>query len=421
MATTLTRVYIAALAGTAIYDPNGDRVGRVSDVVAHARDHPSGSQLRPRVVGIVAELHAFRRIFIPMGRVTSIDPGRVVLSTGTLNLRKFSSRPGETMVIGELLDRVITVDISEGPAVQAETVDIAMELDRDEYWYLCRVAARQRASRFARRAQLRELDWKDVSGLLERDDDAQGAASLLSATENLRPADLANMMQDLPIHRRRALTEALDDDRLADVVEELPEAHQMELVRSLSQERAADVLTEMDPDDAADVLNNLGSSEKRTLLELMGPEDAGPVQRLLRYAPGIAGAIMTSEPIILPPDATVAHALASIRHAPEPPAIAAQVFVTRSPTATPTGPYLGVAHFQRLLREPPSALLATCIDTDIDPIDPHLSLADVTRRLATYDLVALAVVSSGRLIGAVTVDDVLDHLLPSDWRGSHHA
>ncbi len=355
-----------------------------------------------------------------MGRVTSIDSGRVVLSTGTLNLRKFSSRPGETMVIGQLLDKSISIDTAEQRPVTAETVDIAMEPDRAGDWYLCRVAARQRTSRFTRRGQLRQLEWGQVSGLLDSDEE-QGAASLLSATENLRPADLANMVQDLPLRRRHALAAALSDERLADVIEELPEDHQVELVHSLSQERASDVLTEMDPDDAADVLNNLAVNEKRVLLELMGPDDAGPIEQLLKYPPGIAGAIMTSEPIILPPDATVAHALASIRYAPEPPAIAAQVFVTRSPTATPTGPYLGVAHFQRLLREPPSALLATCIDTDIDPIDPHLPLVDVTRRLATYDLVALAVVSGGKLIGAVTVDDVLDHLLPSDWRGSHHA
>jgi Mg/Co/Ni transporter MgtE len=97
--------------------------------------------------------------------------------------------------------------------------------------------------------------------------------------------------------------------------------------------------------------------------------------------------------------------------------VAAQVFVSRAPMATPTGRYLGVAHFQRLLREPPADLLGGVIDSDIDPLRPETPLIEITRRMATYDLVALPVVdASGRLLGAVTVDDVLDHSLPEDWR-----
>jgi Mg/Co/Ni transporter MgtE len=84
--------------------------------------------------------------------------------------------------------------------------------------------------------------------------------------------------------------------------------------------------------------------------------------------------------------------------------------------ATPTGRYLGVVHFQPLLREPPSALLGGVVDNDIDPLEPGTPLAEITRRMATYNLVCMPVVESDRLVGAVTVDDVLDHLLPTDWR-----
>jgi Mg/Co/Ni transporter MgtE len=138
---------------------------------------------------------------------------------------------------------------------------------------------------------------------------------------------------------------------------------------------------------------------------------------LLHYLPDTAGAVMTSEPIILTPDATVAEALARIREPQLSPAVAAGVFVARAPMATPTGRYLGVVHFQRLLREPPAALLGGVVDNDIGPLDPGTPLAEITRRMATYNLVSVAVVDAlGRLVGAVTVDDVLDHLLPRDWR-----
>jgi Mg/Co/Ni transporter MgtE len=127
--------------------------------------------------------------------------------------------------------------------------------------------------------------------------------------------------------------------------------------------------------------------------------------------------MMTTEPVILPPDATVAEALARIRDPELTPALAAQVYVCRPPTDTPTGKFLGIAHIQRLLREPPSTLVSGIADSDIDPLGPNVPLHEVTSYLATYNLVAVPVVDDAdHLLGAVTVDDVLDHLLPEDWR-----
>jgi Mg/Co/Ni transporter MgtE len=145
------------------------------------------------------------------------------------------------------------------------------------------------------------------------------------------------------------------------------------------------------------------------------------VRQLLVYSDDTAGGLMTSEPVILGPGTTVAEALARIRHSDLHPSLAAQVYVVRPPYETPTGRYLGTAHFQRLLREPPSTLISACIDTDIDPLAAEVPLAEVTRHLASYNLVAVPVVDSEqRLIGAVTVDDVLDHVLPANWRADHH-
>jgi Mg/Co/Ni transporter MgtE len=127
--------------------------------------------------------------------------------------------------------------------------------------------------------------------------------------------------------------------------------------------------------------------------------------------------VMTSEPVILTPDASVAEALARIRNAELSPVIAAQVFVARAPNATPTGRYLGMVHFQRLLREPPASMVGALVDSGIEPLRTDTGLTEITRRMATYDLVAMPVVdSANRLLGAVTVDDVLDHSLPRDWR-----
>jgi CBS domain-containing protein len=397
------------MARLAVFDPNGDQVGRVRDAVARWR---SGG-LPPRVVGLVAEMPVRRRIFLPIGRVTSIDANAVMLGTGTLNLRRFEKRPGELLVLEDLVDRQVTIKESGRPA---GLVDVAMEADRLGNWSLSRVAVREYTGRLSRRGRMHQLEWSEVSGLVETADQ-QGAAGLLAVLDNLRPADLANVLQDLSDDRRFQVAAALDDERLADVLEELPEHDQIEILAALKPERAADVLEEMDPDDAADLLAELPQPEQEVLLDLMEPQEASPVRQLLAYSPGTAGSVMTSEPIIMTPDATVAEALARIREPQLSPAVAAGVFVTRAPMATPTGRYLGVVHFQRLLREPPASLLGGVVDNDIDPLTPSTSLTEITERMATYNLVCMPVVdSSDRLVGAVTVDDVLDHLLPRDWR-----
>ncbi|MFD6259811.1 magnesium transporter MgtE N-terminal domain-containing protein [Micromonospora chalcea] len=405
---TPNRVYLARLAGVAVFDPNGDQVGRVRDAVARMR----ATQRPPEVVGLVAEMPMRRRIFLSINRITSIDPDGVVLGSGTLNLRRFEKRPNELLVLQELLDRRVQVEGGRAGSV----VDVAMECSRGGEWTLSRVAVREHTGRLTRRGHLHQVDWDRVHGLGAVGDN-RGTANLLAILEDLRPADLANALQDLPDARRNEVAAALDDERLADVLGELPEHDQVEILAALDRQRAADVLEEMEPDDAADLLNELPPPEQDVLLDLMEPDEADPVRQLLRYASGTAGSVMTSEPVILPPDATVAEALARIREPQLSPTVAAQVFVTRAPLTTPTGRYLGMVHFQRLLREPPADLLGGIVVNDIDPLRTSTPLPEITRRMATYDMVSMPVVDrNNRLVGAVTVDDVLDHSLPRDWR-----
>jgi Mg/Co/Ni transporter MgtE len=173
----------------------------------------------------------------------------------------------------------------------------------------------------------------------------------------------------------------------------------------------------MQPDDAADLVNELPDDKAAQLLERMEPEEAADVRRLIAYDEHTAGGLMTTEPVMLGPEASVATLLAHARRADVPAALAAIVFVVRPPLETPTGRLLGVVHLQRALREPPTSLIGTILDTDVDPVLPSDGIGKLTRLLATYNLTALPVVDEDhRLLGAVSVDDVLDHLLPDDWR-----
>jgi CBS domain-containing protein len=369
----------------------------------------------PRIIGLVVELVHRHRIFVPMGRVTRIEPDQVVLSSGTVNMKRFERRRNEVLILSELLDRSVIVRES---GQRATIVDAAIEQNRARDWVITRLAVRTHAGgRLARRrGQLFQVEWNEVDGLAltERN---QGTDALLATLADLRAADVAAALKDMTVKRRTEVAAALDDERLADVLQEMEEDDQLALLRSLADERAADVLEAMDDDDAADLLGEMSTADQERLLELMEPDEAAPVRRLMTYADYTAGGMMTSEPVIMLPDATVAEALARVRNPELSPAVAAQVYVVRPPQATPTGRFLGTAHLQRLLREPPSALVSGLCEKDTGTLRPDTPLDEVTRHLATYNLVAAPVVDDhDRLLGAVSVDDVLDHLLPEGWR-----
>jgi Mg/Co/Ni transporter MgtE len=329
-----------------------------------------------------------------------------------VSLRHFTQRPNETLVVGQLLDATVSM---KDAAEEVVVVDAAIEPTRTRDWVVGRLAVRSRRGRLTRRPEVRVVSWRAVTGLSLTD--RQGTQGLLAVFETMRPADIAGTLTALPEKRRHEVVDALDDERLADVFEEMSEADQRELLHHLDAERAADVLEAMAPDDAADLLGELPDAESDALLALMEPEESEPVRRLLRYSSDTAGGLMTPEPVILRPDATVAEALARIRNPDIPPALASMVFVCRPPSETPTGRYLGCAHAQRLLRAAPFELVAGVLDTELERLAPDSRLAEIARYFAAYNLVAGPVVDAeGHLLGAVTVDDVLDHLLPADWR-----
>jgi Mg/Co/Ni transporter MgtE len=353
-----------------------------------------------------------------MTRVTVIEAGQV-FSTGLVNMRRFEQRPTETLVIAELLDRTVTMRDGSG---EVTVEDVASEQGRSREWHVARLFVRRGRSggglsrRLRRRGETLLIDLDQVTGLA-RVDREQGAANLLAAFDELKAADLADVVHEMSAKRRLEVASALTDERLADVLEELPEDDQVEILSRLNDERAADVLEAMQPDDAADLLSELPAEQAEQLLRLMEPDEAAPLRRLLTYEDDTAGGVMTSEPVILGPEASIGEALALVRRAELTPALASAAYVCRPPLETPTGRFLGVAHIQRMLREPPHTPVGQILDRGPEPLPADAPLGQLTRHLATYNMVAAPVVDdSGRLVGVVTVDDVLDHILPDDWR-----
>ncbi len=407
----LNRVFLARLAGTAVFDPNGDPVGKVRDAVATLRTN----NLPPRVLGLVVEVPLRRRVFVPITRVTSIESGAVVI-TGLLNMRRYETRSGEVLVLGDMLDRSITL-IASDEVVTVE--DMGMEQNQSGDWLINKVHIMRAGHGLRRKGATSTVSWEEVVGFAHTEQ-SQGVTNLLLTLANLRAADLATVLQDLPTKRRVEVAGALADERLADVLEEMDENARVSLLAELEGERAADVLGEMDPDDAADLLREIGQERAEALIELMEPEDAEDVLRLMNYEDYSAGGMMTTEPIVMSADYSVADALAAVRQQEISPALASQIFIARQPLETPTGRFIGTVHYQRLLREPPSTLLGSIVDTHSRGVTPDASLHEVSSHLASYNMLSLPVVdANNRLLGAITVDDVLDHLLPDNWRHDH--
>ena len=406
-----TRVFAARLVGCSVFDPNGDRVGKVRDVLVVYRTNAG-----PRVVGMVLEVPGKRRVFLSIGRVTSIGSSQII-ATGLINLRRFEQRGGEVRVIAEMLGRKVRLRDGSG---HANIEDVAIEEVGLGDWEISQVFLRRPktgGSPFSKGATV-FANWNDLIEDAPAGE-SQSATQLVASYADMLPADLASAMLDLPEQRMLEVAEELSDDRLADVLEEMPEDEQVDILNQLDDDRAADVLDQMQPDDAADLIAHLSDERGEALLELMEPEEAEDVRFLLSYAPDTAGGLMTTEPIIVSADATVAEGLALIRRHELAPALGAAICVTLPPYEPPTGRFLGMVHFQRMLRYPPNERLGTLLDQSLEPVQANTSAAEVSRILASYNLVSVPVVDENhRLVGVVTIDDVLDYLLPDDWRST---
>jgi len=343
-----------------------------------------------------------RRIFVNLGAITEISVDGAHLRGGTVDLDRFTRRTGEILaseLYGKQTDDGTVVDVAIIPREQ-----------RRPGWEVSALAVVHGRGLRHRRTTI--VPWDKYPELFRAGPGAEQLASL----RELQPADLAAAVEGMSPSRRNQLAAALDDEELADLLEEMPEQDQIRLLDSLELERSADVVEEMEPDDAADLLAEMPPEQRERLLTAMEAVPAAELRRLLLYDATTAGGLMTPQPLIVTPDVSVAEVLARVRDPETPVTAAVQVYVCEPPMITPTGRYLGSVGFQRLLRRPPATQVGDIVEASVF-VRPDLPERELAARLAAYNLVSVAVCDEdGRLLGAVTVDDVLDHLLPVGWR-----
>jgi CBS domain-containing protein/sporulation protein YlmC with PRC-barrel domain len=391
------QVFTSRLSGRPLLDSDGASIGRVRDVVIW----PVAGDAAPRALGLVVALRR-RTIFVPFNRIKEVSVDGAHLLGGTVDLDPFTQRSGELLASSLYGHRTPNGTVADIAITQREQARNG--------WEVTAVALSRGRSLLDRGPNV--VPWQDCRQLFE----PGPLAEQLTSLREMSPADLASTIRALPQARRSQLAAALDDDELADLLEELPEQDQIRLLDSLEIERSADVVEEMQPDDAADLLGEMPPEKRERLLTAMQSMQAADLRRLLRYDKATAGGLMTSLPLIFAPDAPVAEVLARVRDRDLPATTAAQVYVCEPPTLTPTGRYLGSVGFQQLLRRAPSVPVGDCIEARLY-VKPDLPERELAARMAAYNMIGVAVCdNAGRLLGGVTIDDVIDRLLPSNWR-----
>jgi CBS domain-containing protein len=372
-----------------LLDAGGAPIGKIEDLVVV----PGRPGHAPRVLGFVASSQR-RRIFVNAARVAELDSDGARLRSWDVDLNPFKPRSGEVLIGAELIDKQVGDETVSDVALRAATDG------RSNWWEIAKIRLTKRST-LRRRPSYRLVDHDELPGLFEAPSSMVAEAARL---RDMHPSDVAAVVRALPVSQRRQLAEAMDDERLADVLEELPEAEQLRLIEDL---------------DLADLLGEMPPNQRSAILAAMDEDEAEVVTRLLSYEEATAGGLMTPEIVILGPTATVADALAEIRNPDWTPSIASQVFVCQAPYKPPTGRFLGVVHMQRLLREPPRIELSRCVQA-VPTVRADVSDMEVFEHFASYDMLTLGVTDeSGHLLGAVSVDDVVDRMLGAGWRQRH--
>jgi CBS domain-containing protein len=399
-------VYAFRVIRLPLLDAGGATIGRLDDIVVI----PGHAGAAPRVLGFVAQSQR-RRIFVNAARIAALDSDGARLRSWDLDLHPLKTRHGEMLLKRDVIDKKIGDETISDVALRSVT-------DGKATWWEVAHVRLSRGSALRRRPTFRLADWRQVPMLFSQPTEMAAEAARL---RDMHPSDVAAVVRNLGLHQRRQLADAMDDERLADLLEELPEDEQLRLIEGIDPDRLLGVLDEMELDDLTDLLGEMPGEQRTTILEAMDDEDAAELRRLLSYEVATAGGMMTPEVVIMGPTATVADALAEIRDPEWLVSIACQVFVVQPPYKPPTGRYLGVVHFQRLLREPPSMELGRILEEE-PTIHPDTPDDEVAVRIASYNLMSVAVCdAAGSLLGAITVDDVLDRVLPANWRQRHRA
>jgi CBS domain-containing protein len=404
---------LSQLVHSPVLSPSGEKLGRLEDVIARLAD--SGY---PRITGLKVAIGR-RELFVPIDRVVDLVPRRVSLAGQTLNLGRFERRPGEVLLRQDVLDRRL-IDVVVGRLVHANDLALARIEDR---WALVGVvpSRRERLRRLLPAGMRRTpippppvLDWNDVQAFVGHVPTA-GLLMPLGPLKRLHPAQIADLVERSSHREGEEIIDAVEGDPelSADVFEELDQPYQEEFLEERSDEEAAALLARMAPDDAADLLNELEQNRRLPVLALLPASQRQRLRALLQYHPATAGGMMSPDFIAVPTGTALKTALARIREDDKTPVpLQGTVFVTEA-----DGRFVGAVTAVDIIRGTAENAIELLPTLGTRQVRVHADMADIALLMTDFNLTAVAVTDdAGQLVGAISVDDLLDAMVPDEWR-----
>ncbi len=411
MATEL--IHLSGILKSPLVDAKtGDRLGRVQDLIVRIGDSP-----HPPVTGLVVKIGG-RELFVPVRKISAMEPGRVTFNGAKVDLRRFERRPGELLLAKDLMARHL-INLVGGRIIRANEIELART---ENGWEVVGVDPTAKGTlrrllpgRLGQRSSPGAIvDWGSIEPFVSHVPTARLRIPFRKLAR-LHPARIADLVEAASHEEGEEIIEAVGQDPAleADVFEELDPEHQVEFIEARSDADAAQVLGSMAPDDAADLISEIDQERRAPILELLPEPQRKKVRSLLSYHPETAGGLMSPDFLEMPGTATGADVLEAIRVSTVPREALSVVFVT-GPDRRVTGTVSAV----QLIQSPPDARLSDVATTEVGHVHPDWDLGAVVRKMSDYNLTVAPVLDSdhSRVLGVITVDDVLELLMPSGFR-----
>ncbi len=405
-------LHLSGLIGSPLRDSDGERLGSVRDVIVRL-----GETGYPPITGLLVKV-AGRSSFLGADRVSEMGSQGAVLRKAQLDLRRFERRQGEVLLGRDVLDRQL-INVEGARLVRANEIELAhiagswrvIGVDTGARGGLRRLLPKPLGAHIETTAF---LDWASVEPFVGHVPTVRLRVPHPKLAK-LHPAQIADLVEAASRREGEEIIEAVgSDDRelQADVFEELDDQHQREYLSDRTDGQLAAILARMAPDDAADVVGDLEEERREPVLALVPVSQRVKVRALLGYDPAEAGGLMSPELVALRSSATVAQALDAVRASPVPAEVLTSVFVTSA-----EGALEGSVTLADLMRAAAQTPLRELVKHELPTVRGDASFEEVARTMADYNLISMPVLDEhDRIVGVVTVHDVLEAMLPRGWR-----
>ncbi len=408
----LELIHLSSVVHAPFVDPDGGRIGRVQDLIIQV-----GAASHPPVTGLVVRIGG-RDLFVAIEKISSITPSRVTFTADRVDLRKFERRAGELLLAEDLLARH-AINLVRGRLITANEIELAQV---DGRWEVVGVDPGRRPvlrrlipGRLSERVSPKHLvDWESIEPFVGHVPSAHLRIPYRKLAK-LHPAQIADLVEAASHDEGEEIIEAVGADREleADVFEELDVEHQAEFVNSRSDVEAARLISRMAPDEAADLISSVDQERRLAVLELLSEPQRVKVRNLLNYHPDTAGGVMSPDFVLVHESATVGEAIEAIRTSHAATESLHVVFVVDE-----EGVSIGHVTVVALIRANPAAAIRSVVRSNMAQVSVENDLDQVARKMSDFNLTVLPVIdrSSGHVVGIITIDDVIDVLLPQGWR-----